>query len=200
MPSAAYKIGEYTLDKAGTLTGEYSSDLIVALEEHGFKTTDISEKMEIEYEPDHIYIEYPLDGFTPQSRINLEKLVESKALLIKQALGVEELPIIETDSTLRFHWFSSDSDGDAVNAYAQFICALCDTAKKKSRIISKPQDSFENPRFTMRVWLIGLGLIGKDYGLCRKLMMTGLSGDSGWRYGKPYKAESATESEGADNE
>jgi len=33
--------------------------------------------------------------------------------------------------------------------------------------------------------MIGLGLVGQEYGLCRKLMMANLTGDSGFRYGKP---------------
>lgn len=192
MPTASYKIGDYILDKSGVLTGEYNLDLMIALEEQGFETL-LEDSFEFEQESlecEYLCIEYPLEGFTPESRINLEKLIESKAVLIKQALGVAELLIIENDSTLKFPWFSADSNSDEVNAYTQFICAICDTAKKKKRVVAKPQQDFENPRFTMRVWLIGLGLIGKEYTLCRKLMMKGLSGDSGWRYGKPEKQES----------
>ena len=72
-----------------------------------------------------------------------------------------------------------------VNAYAQFISALCNTTKKKKRIMAKPQESFENQRFTMRIWLISLGLIGREFELCRKLMMKALPGNSGFRHGKP---------------
>ena len=141
-------------------------------------------------ETDRLAIEYPLEGFTPESRINLERLVESKDILIKQALGIDELPIEETEYSLKFPWFPSYSDGNTVNAYAQFISALCNTAKNKKRVVAKPQDSFENPRFSMRIWLISLGLIGREFELCRKLLMCGLSGSSGHRYGSPNKATS----------
>lgn len=43
----------------------------------------------------------------------------------------------------------------------------------------------ENPHFTIRVWLTGLGLVGKEHYLCRKLMVSELSGNIGFRYGKP---------------
>lgn len=148
-------------------------------------------------ETGRLAIEYPLEGFTPESRINLERLVESKDILIKQALGIDELPIEETEYSLRFPWFPltgtpcADSDGDTVNAYAQFISALCNTAKNKKRVVAKPQNSFENPRFSMRIWLISLGLSGKEFDLCRKLLMCGLSGNSGHRHGSPNKATSA---------
>lgn len=88
-------------------------------------------------ETDRLTIEYPLEGFTPKSRINLEKLVESKDILIKQALEIDELLIEETEISLRFPWFPADSEGEAVNAYAQFISALCDTAKNKKRVVAK---------------------------------------------------------------
>jgi len=37
----------------------------------------------------------------------------------------------------------------------------------------------------MRIFLVSLGLIGREFDHCRKLMMRGLPGDSGHRYGKP---------------
>ncbi len=259
MPSAAYNIGGYHIDKDGTVTGEYNLSLMVALAERGyeaeksktfhlitprgtlliqerfdteeqarqagygmyfthkerdiytkrgesehstifamvgemFEATDIPADAEepetalnapVAAETDRLAIEYSLEGFAPESRINLEKLVESKDILIKQALGIGELPIEETDQALRFPWFPADSEGDTVNAYAQFISALCNTTKKKKRIMAKPQESFENQRFTMRIWLISLGLIGREFELCRKLLCKNLTGNSAYRYEKP---------------
>lgn len=37
----------------------------------------------------------------------------------------------------------------------------------------------------MRIWLIGLGMVGTEFSMARKLMMKNLKGNSGWRYGKP---------------
>lgn len=87
----------------------------------------------------------------------------------------------------------SGDEGDAM-VYTQFIAALCETAKEKKRITAKaPNSGFENERFAMRVWLMGLGLIGTEYKEARKLLMRNLSGDSGWRYGKPKAAPAANE-------
>lgn len=52
----------------------------------------------------------------------------------------------------------------------------------------------------MRVWLIGLGMIGAEFGAARKLMMRNLSGDSGWRYDKPGKAAPAAMESPAEGE
>ncbi len=53
---------------------------------------------------------------------------------------------------------------------------------------AKAKEAFENEKFAMRVWLIGLGLVGKEFGLARKLLMANLGGNSSWRYGAPDKA------------
>jgi len=37
----------------------------------------------------------------------------------------------------------------------------------------------------MRVFCIGLGLVGKEYALCRKLLMNNLEGNSSWRHSEP---------------
>lgn len=191
-PGFGYEVGGYTVDKDGTVNGERSDTLLDALTERGFAfeaTTEIpvTEETETPEAPGRVVIEIPADGFTPEKLDNLAKLVASKAALIKTAIGTDELAIISTGETLRFPWFSGSLDGDTVSAYTQFIAALCKTAKEKKRVIAKAQDEFENPRFTMRVWLIGLGMVGDDYKLARKLLLQNLTGNAAWRYGAPEK-------------
>ena len=137
---------------------------------------------------DQVAIEVPLEGFAPESIDNLCKLVLSKEVLIKKALGAEELPIQVLEDRISFPWFKAETDGAHITAYAQFITALTETAKTKARVTAKPQDFFENEKFAMRVWLIGLGLVGKEYGAARKLMMANLGGNSGHRYDAPDRA------------
>jgi hypothetical protein len=139
--------------------------------------------------PELLTIEMPLDGFTPEKLENLRKLIDSKAVLIKKALGAEDLPLVATDSTIKFPWFPADLDSDTINAYSQFVAALCDTAKKKTRVVAQPQEAFENEKFAMRVFGLGLGLKGDKYHLCRKLLMKNLTGDPSWRFTKPNKGE-----------
>jgi hypothetical protein len=194
-PGFGYEVGGYTVDKSGTVSGKLNDSLLSALTERGFKPeqfsdTTFEEVPETADTPegfDRLAIEIPADGFTPEKLENLKKLVDSKATLIKAALGTYDLPIETTEENLRFPWFSGDLDSDTVNAYVQFIAALCKTAKEKMRVTAKPQDNFENPRFTMRVWLIGLGMVGDDYKLARKLLLQNLTGNAAWRYGAPEK-------------
>ena len=172
-PSFAYEVGTFRIDKTGTVTGEYDHTLFERLAELGYEpeTETPEEPTTQQAEMDDVCIEMPLDGFTPEAIDNLTKLVESKAVLIKKALGVTELPITVLEDRIAFDWFKADTDNGSINAYAQFITCLCATAKEKKRVTARPQEAFENEKFTLRVWLLGLGLIGKEYALIRKLML-----------------------------
>ncbi len=140
--------------------------------------------------PEVLTIEMPMEGFTPEKLENLRRMVDSKAMLIKKVLSVEELPIETTEESIKFPWFAPNLPAEEIQAYSQFIAALCNTAKQKARITAQPQEAFENEKFAMRVFGIGLGLKGAEYSLCRKLLSRNLSGDSSWRYTKPEKGES----------
>ena len=163
---------------------------------------------EVEEEPSkpetsahNICITIPLQGFTPESLDNLIKMVLSKENLIKKALGVTELPIKVLDDSVVFDWFKSANSED-MEAYTQFIECLTATAKEKKRVVAKPRDFHENEKFSMRIWLIGLGLIGQNYSRIRKLMGANLDGNSAFRYGIPEKTKkiAATEADNAAEE
>jgi len=155
----------------------------------------VEETAEPEIEFDTISITIPLDGFTPETLENLCKMVIAKEPLIEKALGVEAIPIRVSESGIEFPWFRVEHAND-MNAYSQFISALCETAKEKKRVTAKPQAHFENERFTLRVWLIGLGLIGGEYSRIRQLLTKPLSGNGAWRYGVPERT--VTEASPAD--
>ncbi|MCY1714026.1 virulence protein [Caproiciproducens galactitolivorans] len=205
-PGFAYKVGGYTVDKNGTVSGERNDALLTALAARGFEaesavnapSADEPEVAETSEVPDRLAIEMPMDGFTPEKLENLTKLVESKSALIKTALGTDDLPVESTGGTLRFPWFPGNLDSGTAKACAQFIAALCKTAKEKKRVTAKARDEFENPRFAMRVWLIGLGMVGGDFKLARKLLLKNLSGNAAWRYGAPEKKAANGAADGAD--
>jgi len=209
-PSFAYAVENYIIDKHGTVTGEYDQTLFAALAERGYEPeasapeTPVEEaapeietpadpapmespETTAEPETDRLTIEVPVLGFTPEHIENLNKMVLAKESLLKKALGLDALPIRMGLDVLQFSWFPAEPSENA-DCYAQFIEALCETAKSKKRVTAKAQENFENEKFALRVWMIGLGLIGKEYGKIRKLMMANLSGDSSWRFGKPEKA------------
>lgn len=207
-PTFVYEVGGYRIEKDGAVTGEYDPALFAALRERGFEPIveealdfptqaidDASEDKEfsVTTHSDLISIEYPLDGFLPEAIGNLRKMVTAKETLLKKALGMKELPIEVLEDRICFCWFPSANNNGELAAYNQFIIALCLTAKEKKRVTAKAQESYENESFSMRVWLIGLGMIGEEFKLARKLLMANLSGDSAWRHGKPESKVEITE-------
>jgi hypothetical protein len=177
-PTFSYSVGDYTLGKDGTLHFDGNMQAVIdGLKERGYHPEN----------PDILAIGYPMEGFTEVTVGNLQKMVAAKAPLIQKALGIAELPIERTETEISFPWFRARLSGEEVNAYAQFIAAMCKTAMNKKRVTAKPQESFENERFSMRVWLIGLGLVGEEFRLIHRLMCQPLSGNSAWRYGAPEK-------------
>jgi len=219
-PSFAYEVGGFTIDKTGTVTGSDCRVLVGDLENnHGFvpvtaeydlpisqdnaaEETAAAPTEETTPEGDGFVflegsaIEMPLEGHTDETIANLEKLIASKAGLIKKALGVETLTVEKDEHKLRFPWFSGVLQAPEFTAYAWFISALCGAAKEQKRVTAK-EKPVDNEKFTFRVFLIRLGFVGDEYKAARKILLRNLSGNSAFRNGAPPKAN---ESEGGSDE
>lgn len=180
----SYVIGELMVDKDGVL--DYSRHdgfiyhLAEDLAERGFPCEPQDGDSQQSEEHSVLCIEMPLEGFTEATLANLERLVASKAALIKKAVGVEALPIERTETTLRFPWFSTDASPDVVQAYAVFISSLCATSKERKRVAAIGRD-VENEKYAFRCFLLKLGFIGDEYKAARKILLSRLVGDSAWR-------------------
>jgi len=137
---------------------------------------------------DTVCIEIPND-FTPEALDNLTKMVTAKEALIRKALRADALPIEMDDEKVSFPWFAAELDGEHINAFAQFITSLCNTAKAKKRVMTENK-AVDNEKFRMRIFCIALGMIGPEYKLARALLGKNLSGNSAWSSGiDPRKVE-----------
>lgn len=146
--------------------------------------------------PDKLAIEIPDTGFTPEMRENLKKIVASKATLLQQALGTDELPIVELEGKITFPWFTLHGmDGEA-DAYSRLIIAICNMAKCQKRVTAT-EKPVANAKFTMRLFLIRLGFIGDEYKTARRILLSNLTGNGSWKSGhKPERlAENTTSAE-----
>lgn len=219
-PTFAYEIGNLTVDKNGTLSFQpdvdaYDGDLkplADALKERGFvgesdetPYEEGSDDPESESDDDRLEIEFPREGFSDEALENLRKIIASKDTLIKKALGLDDSLFSEdilsfevTDDTIRFPWFTlTGADGEA-DAYARFICALCEMAKKQKRVTAKEKD-VENDKFTMRLFLIRLGFIGPEYKAARHIFLKNLTGNSSWKSGQPPAKTAENTDSGSDD-
>ncbi|MEA4969923.1 MAG: virulence protein [Candidatus Pelethousia sp.] len=143
-------------------------------------------------EPDRRIIEIPLEGFTDTALENLDRLISSKAALIKKAIGTDALPVERTKTMLKFPWFRFGATSEEVDTYSRLVCALCAAAKEQKRVNAK-EKTVENEKFAFRVFLIRLGFVGDEYKAARKTLLKGLSGNSAFKDGTPTKStEEAT--------
>lgn len=189
-PTFAYAVGDFAIDKEGTISFAHMTDselverLLDELAERGFECET----------NDHLTIEMPLESFTDATLKNLNRLIESKAALIKKAIGADALPVERTETTLKFPWFRFDTDGEAIAAYSRFIGALCAAAKEQKRVTAK-EKPVENEKFAFRVFLIRLGFVGDEYKTARKILLKNLSGNSAFKNGVLQKTEQSASPE-----
>jgi hypothetical protein len=161
------------LDEAGNAVDEVSDGKIIA------QVSPQNNKASIET-PEHLVVQMPLEGFDEASLQNLRLLVDSKAMLIKKSLGITELPIEKAGASVDFPWFEADIPQQELKAYTDFIAALCGMAKRQKRIVAveKPTD---NEKFTFRLFLVRLGLIGDEYADTRRILLQNLPGNGSWK-------------------
>ena len=126
-------------------------------------------------------VSIPRDKLTDDALARLRIIVANKEGLFKRALLADDLPIEVTDENISFPWFKLIGISGEAEAYGQFITALCQMATEQKRVLDKPYDG-DNDRFTMRIFMVRLGMKGAQFALARKLMMKHLDGNSGWRY------------------
>ena len=181
MPTCAYKIGEcYTVTKSGDLEISDQADhketerLLAELENQGYVVPDTTEP-----ESKVLTVQMPADFFTEHTLGNLRQICENKAALFQASFQTDSLDMISSDEKVEFPWFTVEQDGDA-DAYCTFISMLCEFAKNQSRINRKP-DTSDNPKYTMRCFLIRLGMVGAEFKVARKVILRNLTGNSAFR-------------------
>lgn len=86
--------------------------------------------------------------------------------------------------TVEFRYFNSTLHAGEVKSYIQFCLAISAQAiQLKNARHTKTQT--DNVKFTFRVFLNNLGLIGDEFKTARLHLLKNLDGNSAWRYGRP---------------
>lgn len=187
VPSCAYDIAGYRLDKEGVLhipegAEEITKDLILQLRERGFQDdAEITE--EVPVQQDKLTIAIPRESLTDTALENLQKITANKQTLFQRAFRMDSTEIEITDEKINFTWFPYTVDGDDIAAYTQFISRLCDMARDAKRVSSKPTET-DNDKYAFRCFLLRLGFIGKEYKTARKILLRNLTGNSAFRCGE----------------
>lgn len=184
VPSCAYDIAGYRLDKEGVLhipegAEETAKDLILQLRERGFQDdAEITE--EVPVQQDKLTIVIPRESITDMALENLQKIIANKQTLFQRAFRTDSTEIKITEEKISFLWFPHTADSDEIAAYTQFISRLCDMARDAKRVSSKPTET-DNDKYAFRCFLLRLGFIGKEYKTARKILLRNLTGNSAFR-------------------
>ena len=188
VPSCAYDIAGYRLDKEGVLHIPEGAEskmveyLIRQLRENGFQ--DDAEVIEdVAVQQDKLTIAVPREIYTDTALENLQKIIENKQTLLQRAFQTDSTEVEITEQKINFAWFLYTEDGDEIAAYTQFISRLCDMAKDAKKVSSKPTET-DNDKYAFRCFLLRLGFIGNEYKTARKILLRNLTGNSAFRYGK----------------
>lgn len=184
VPSCAYDIAGYRLDKEGVLyipeeAEETTKDLILQLRERGFQDdAEITE--EVPVQQDKLTIVIPRESLTDTALENLQKIIANKQMLFQRAFRTDSTEVEITEEKINFTWFPYTTDSDEIAAYTQFISRLCDTARDVKRVPSKPTET-DNDKYAFHCFLLRLGFIGKEYKTARKILLRNLTGNSAFR-------------------
>lgn len=212
MPECAYLSGDIKVSKIGELIAEDEelvNRIAVALagagftaEEESVSTEEIAEEP-VEYavttedaavntvspEATGLIISFPLDGGSSGEPITqivlqkLEKIIASKATLIKKALNADQLTITTTEDQISFPWWNElpedvSPDGfNEITAYQEFLTALIRMARgaKRVTVTEKP---VESEKYAFRTFLLRLGFTGSEHKHTRQILLQRLSGHS----------------------
>lgn len=207
--------GTYIIDRAGKIMDAEGKDIEFEALLNGTVAEDANEP-EAEIETTGLELSVSMVGHTGQTLRNLVNMIYSKQTLIKKALEIENDIIGEElknvvnevqDTTIKlaiadnknkgidfdfhnkriiFKLDRNENEPEKVTAYKQLFELINQQAKMLKYASAKVKDT-DNEKFTFRVWIIRLGMLGNEYKDTRKILMQNLTGNSAFRYGKPEK-------------
>lgn len=175
VPSCAYRVDCFTIDREGGLSFDDCTDskmvegLLDLLHDEGFEPV-----------PSEMTISVPVEFDRSQTYDKLTALIASKQTLIRQAIGVDELPVELTDKGFDFPWFGANATPAEQTAYQQFVTALVRTAAKLKRV-NPTEREVENGKYAFRCFLLRLGFIGDDFKQSRKILLSNFEGSSSYK-------------------
>jgi hypothetical protein len=128
------------------------------------------------------------DFVTAINKANIDNLENFKTAI--DGIGEKYCPGITFNfdsGIIIFRFFHVEQNAEKIHAYTQFVELLDQTAKTLKYTSAKAYNT-DNDKFTFRLFLIKLGMIGTGYKTTRKVLLEKLEGNSAFRNGsKPEK-------------
>lgn len=190
MPSMAYEIGPFTVDRNGAVEFSDRTDALLVervrkdLASEGFVYKALEcpgAAAENTPEVCGLVVSVPAESLGGRAWNNLTLILAAKGSLIKKALGVEELPVMSTEETVSFPWLEGRSlTPDEIRTYTHFISSLLEMARNQKRVSAKEKET-DNDKYAFRCFLLRLGFIGAEYKDERKILLRNLDGSSAFK-------------------
>lgn len=118
----------------------------------------------------------------------METLEDFKTAI--EDIGVSSCPGIGldfNDNTITFKFLEGEVSPEKIKVYTQLVALLNQNAMAIKHASAKSKDT-DNDKFTFRVWLVKIGMVGDKYKIARKVLLERLKGNSAFRSGsKPEK-------------
>ena len=192
VPSCAYQVGEYRVERDGTLSfekddiDEISRVVDACITATGYTPEGWEENKQENSQEESAENHIELTVTMPIEKVevkNLINLLTAKGELIKKALGIDsvEFEVDEDEATVSFPWFKSISPEEG-KTYTTFISSLCQMSLNQKRITAKAKDN-ENEKYAFRCFLLRLGFIVDEYKADRKILLKNLTGSSAFKSG-----------------
>ncbi|SPF41250.1 hypothetical protein SBF1_2470008 [Candidatus Desulfosporosinus infrequens] len=125
---------------------------------------------------------------TQEEEIKIETIEDFKTALEKA--GEKSCPGITfgfNNSFIAFKFYKWEASPEKIKAYTQLVALLNQSAMVQKHASFKSKDT-DNDKFTFRVWLVKIGMVGDEYKIARKVLIERLEGNSAFRSGmKPVK-------------
>ncbi len=203
-PSFRYSVGDYTVLRDGSLSvDDDKADANLLERLIGLGLIEGVERAERG-------IAFPMEGFTGRTMVNLVNMLAARGPMINKALGVpnaihmsaELVRSIKTENPASLQEFmevlhrcggEKAMKGIRLSSDQLFFTGIPDTPAGKmlaERIVhaaitqrwSKAKAvATENEKYSFRVWLNALGMIGPEYGAARAALLKNFTGDAAFR-------------------
>lgn len=186
MPTAAYEVDYFIVDKNGTVTFDDRADseevenLLEQLALRGF--TAVSTENTTAEETAEVTISVPLSEVNYDS---LKNLITAKRELLRKALGLDEITLDLRENTVSFPWLKN-ANADTSKAVTHLVSTLCKMSREH-KCSPKEEKPIENEKYAFRCFLLRLGFIGAEYKDERKILLKNLTGSSAFKGGVQRK-------------
>ena len=239
MPECAFEIGEFKVERYGSLvfTEEADTEVIDTLLAEGLikpnepeeTEEDNAEPQETEEpEPVEVNISLPMANHTAASLRNLTSMIRARGNLISKATGgrfsctaevmealtpVTDIPAFLTvlkanpgalegleftEDVVTFTGFPETDRPDHIHTFTALASLMNRMALEQKHTLARPVTA-ENEKYSLRVWLISLGMKGEEYKTARRILLAPLSGNAAFkdeamqnRWKEKQKAKRAT--------